>query len=519
MFAIVLIMRGQRSFEDLGTPLSAVTFCVVDLETTGGSPKDCAITEVGACKVRCGEVVGTFHTLVNPDRRIPAYISHLTGIDEVLVAEAPRIDAVIPNLLGFVKDSVLVAHNARFDVSFINAALARAAYPLLDNHVVDTAKLARKILSGEVPNNRLETLARHLRCAHRPSHRAYPDVLATIDVLHHLIERVAGFGVTTLEDLMRISATRMDGTFQKISLAEDMPRGIGVYRFIGNDGRVLYVGKATDLRTRVRSYFYGDPRRKIRDLLRETDRLEHDRHDTLLEAEIAEARQIARELPRYNRTGKKPGRWFVKIATGRNPKVSTTRTRRDDGALYLGPFASMRVARTLIDGLRDAARIHRCTEPKRCRGCAFSDLGSCAGPGSTGEEVVRLADMLRLDPGGVLDPLVEKMNRLALQERYEEAAEIRDRGALLERTLMRGIEADAWRRCTALELDVGGKKLRFVEGRLAGDGPAAPNEWRILSSWLRHRGEGARLVSISGELAVPIVLGDPSRFKARDRSR
>ena len=517
-------MRGQRSFEDLGTPLSAVTFCVVDLETTGGSPNDCAITEVGACKVRCGEVVGTFQTLVNPNCRIPAYISHLTGIDEILVAEAPSIEGVLPNLLEFLKDTVLVAHNARFDVSFINAALARAGYPLLANDVVDTAKLARKILSGEVPNNRLETLARHLRCAHKPNHRAYPDVLATIDVLHHLIERVAGFGVSTLDDLMRISATRLDGTFKKISLAEDMPRGPGVYRFIGNDGRLLYVGKASDLRSRVRSYFYGDPRRKIRDLLRETQRLEHDRHDTLLEAEIAEARQIARDLPPYNRSGKASGKWFVKITTRRSPKVSTTRTPKDDGAVYLGPYPSLRPARVLIDALRDAARIHRCTEPKKCHGCAFADLGTCAGGSSVGDEVVRLATAITREPGVVLDVLVEKMNRLARQERYEEAAEIRDRGALLERTLMRGIEAEAWAACEELLLEVGGKRLRFRRGRLdstieSAPVDAAPDEWRVLSSWLRKNGDGARVVSVRGLLAFPVVLGERSRFRAVEGAR
>ncbi len=510
-------MHGQRSFEDLGTPLSSVTFCVVDLETTGGSPKDCAITEVGACKVRCGEVVGTFHTLVNPNCRIPAYISHLTGIDEMLVAEAPAIEGVLPNLVEFVRDSVVVAHNARFDVSFINTALARAGYPSLANDVVDTAKLARKILSGEVPNNRLETLARHLRCAHKPTHRAYPDVLATIDVLHHLIERVAGFGVTTLEDLMRISATRLDGTFKKISLADQVPRGPGVYRFIGSDDRVLYVGKASDLRRRVRSYFYGDPRRKIRDLLRETQRIEHDRHDTLLEAEIAEARAIAHELPRYNRSGKIAGTWFVKISTGRNPKVSTTRSPRDDGATYLGPFRSMRVARVLIEGLRDAARIHRCTEPRKCSGCAFVELGTCSGVDGVGEEVRRLAGRLATDPGEVLDALVARMNRVARQERYEEAAEVRDRGALLERTLLRTIEAEAWSRCEELVLEVDGKALRFVGGSLATTtGTPCSDEWRVLSAWLRRHGSHARLVSVTGAVALPLSLGHPSRFRPRD---
>ena len=510
-------MLIQRSFDDLGTPLSEVTFCVVDLETTGGSPANCAITEVGACKVKGGEVVGTFQTLVNPDQHIPAYISMLTGIDQVLVAEAPAIESVLPNLLEFVKGSVLVAHNARFDVSFLNVALDRSGYPRLANDVVDTAKLARKILAGEVPNNRLETLSRHLRCAHKPNHRAYPDVLATIDVLHHLIERVAGFGVTTLEDLISISATRIDGTFKKISMADEIPKGIGVYRFIGNDGRVLYVGKATDLRSRVRSYFYGDPRRKIRNLLRETQRLEHDRYDTLIEAEIAEAREIARDKPSYNRSGKSSGKWFVKISGGRAPRVSTSRTPKDDGSIYLGPYTSMRTARTLMDALRDAAPIHRCTDPKKCHGCAFADLGTCVGRDAAPEQVVKLAGSLTSDPAAVLDPLVAKMNRLAAQERYEEAAEIRDRSALLERALMRGLESAAWARCSELVLEIAGKQLRFTEGRLCcGEGPPTSDEWRVLSSWLRRHGAEARVVAVEGELAFPIGLGTPSRFKSKE---
>ncbi len=141
-------MPAQRSFEDLGTPLSGVTFCVIDLETTGGSAAEDAITEVGALKVRCGETLGTFHTLVDPEREVPAFIRLLTGISHDMLVEAPRIQAVLPSLLEFVRGTVLVAHNARFDVSFLNAALARNEYPTLTNRVVDTATIAREDACG-----------------------------------------------------------------------------------------------------------------------------------------------------------------------------------------------------------------------------------------------------------------------------------------------------------------------------------------------------------------------------------
>src|SRR5438045_5035974 len=91
----------QASFDELGTPLREVTFVVVDLETTGGSPAACAITEIGAVKVRGGEVLGTFQTLVNPDQLIPPFIAVLTGITQAMVASAPRIETALAAFLDF----------------------------------------------------------------------------------------------------------------------------------------------------------------------------------------------------------------------------------------------------------------------------------------------------------------------------------------------------------------------------------------------------------------------------------
>jgi DNA polymerase-3 subunit epsilon len=509
---------AQRSFEDLGVPLAAVEFCVVDLETTGGSPAAAAITEIGAMKVRCGETLGTFHTLVDPGRPVPAFIRLLTGITDEMLVEAPPIEAVLPSFLEFVRDSVLVAHNARFDVSFLNAALRRSGYPALTNRVVDTAGLARKILSGEVRNCRLETLARHLRCLHLPCHRAFADVLATVDVLHHLIERVTGFGVTTLEDLLSISASRIDGTFSKISLCEGLPSASGIYRFVGAAGQTLYVGKATDLRTRVRSYFYGDPRRKVRDLLRQTDSIAFERHETMLEAEVAEARAIATELPPHNSAGKKGGTWHVKIAPhSKPPKVGLARIVKDDDSLYLGPF-SIRVARVLLDALRDALPIHRCSRPESCRGCSVQEMGRCPGARSTEHlaHVTTAARSVTEDPDVILEPLVLRMHALSDQERFEEAAEVRDRGALLEQTLFRHAQVDALVRAGHVVLQIGTREIVVNRGVLQTDG-SRPNvvhrDPGVIAAWLRRRGDDARLVSVEGCWAMPASLRPGSRFK------
>src|SRR5919109_3452461 len=166
----------QARLDDLGTPLAHVEFVVLDLETTGGSPTGDRITEVGAVKVRGGEVLGTFHTLVDPEVPIPPLISALTGITDGMVADAEPIQVVLPCLLEFLGGAVLVAHNAAFDWRFLQANLERHGYQRLTNRVVCTARLARKLLPrDEVPNVRLATLAAHLRSTVAPCHRALTD--------------------------------------------------------------------------------------------------------------------------------------------------------------------------------------------------------------------------------------------------------------------------------------------------------------------------------------------------------
>lgn len=192
----------QASSDDLGVPLAEVTFCVVDLETTGGDPEGCAITEIGAVKTRRGERLGTFQTLVDPGEPVPPAIQGITGIDDEMVRGAPPIGAVLPSFLEFIHGCTLVAHGAAFDLGFLQRACYRAGYETLEHPIVDTALLARRLLIEEVPNRKLSTLATYLRCENQPSHRAYPDALATVEVLHHLIERGTGFGVMTLADLM-----------------------------------------------------------------------------------------------------------------------------------------------------------------------------------------------------------------------------------------------------------------------------------------------------------------------------
>ena len=180
----------QPTLEDVGTPLSAVTFVVVDLETTGGTPTTAGITEIGAVKVRGGEVLGEFQTLVDPGAPVPPFIAALTGISTSMVRGQPRIEQVLPSFLEFIRGAVLVAHNAPFDIGFLKAAAREHGYTWPGNQVVDTVALSRRAVSREeVPNHKLATLAAFFRATVTPEHRALADARATVDVLHGVLDR------------------------------------------------------------------------------------------------------------------------------------------------------------------------------------------------------------------------------------------------------------------------------------------------------------------------------------------
>ena len=221
--------HGSVAIDGASVALRDVEFCVVDLETTGGSNQFDAITEIGAVKYRGGEEIGRFATLVNPLCSIPPFITVLTGITDTMVATAPTIDEVLDAFIEFVGDSVLVAHNARFDIGFLNASLVRHGRDRLANRVLDTVGLARRLVGGDVDNCKLATLAASLGFANQPSHRAINDVLATGDLLHHLIERAAGFGVFDLDDFAAIGKIGTHPQAAKLKLTVDLPRGPGVY--------------------------------------------------------------------------------------------------------------------------------------------------------------------------------------------------------------------------------------------------------------------------------------------------
>lgn len=510
---------------DLATPLADVTFCAVDLETTGGSPTQSAITEIAAVKLRGGELLGSFQTLVEPGLHIPRFITHLTGIDDRSVRGAPSIDAVLPSLLEFLYGSVFVAHNARFDFGFLNVALRRAGYPPLDPPPVCTARLARRVVWEDVRDVRLQTLAEYFRSPVRPSHRALPDAEACAHVLHGLLDLGGRLGILTLGDLHESVRARGRPHYAKIRLADALPHARGVYLFRGRQGRVLYVGKATDLRARVKSYFYGDDRRKVGSLLAQTAAIEGRECRSDLEALVEEARLIVEHEPAFNRRGRTWRRFaYLKIDPS-EPWARIKVARSPDGpGTFLGPFAGAARARLAKDAIEDAFAVRRCTRSMgrstRFSPCVLADIGRCAAPcdGRVSperyEELVRGLILSLSSPGGLLEVLEARMMRLAAAERYEEAALARDRLHAVVEAVARG-RVERWL-VDAGRLVVQGEDgvaLTLTGGALPGGAPVRSSpcpperveEIAAVRSWLsRHR---PRLVHADRPLTEPVDGG------------
>jgi DNA polymerase-3 subunit epsilon len=491
----------QPSFDDLSPSLAEVTFCVVDLETTGSGGED-TITEIGAVKVRGGEVVGEFQTLVNPHTHIPALIAVLTGITDAMVAEAPGLAEVLPSWLAFAGDAVLVAHNAPFDIGFLKRACQAHGHAWPGNEVVDTVGFARQaLLRDEVPNVRLGTLAVLARSATTPNHRALSDARATVDVLHFLLERVGNLGVHTLADLQEFTRRVSPQRRAKRTLAAGVPAAPGVYQFVAElpdaagqvRRQVLYVGKSRNLKARVRSYFTAaETRSRMEEMIRVATGVETIVCRTELEAEVLELRLIAAHSPRYNRRSKFPERQhWLKLTQEPFPRLSVVRAPADDGARYLGPFGRRASVEQTMLALYEAFGIRQCSKRLSVRtptpSCALAELGRCEAPCQPGEGrqryegvVERTAQALAGDVRGVLLAARPRLLTLMRQQRYEEAGALTSR---LEAYLAASRRHHRLASVAGCAQVVAGRRLEqgweihvFRHGRLAAAAFARPGE-------------------------------------------
>ena len=365
--------------------LEQATFVVFDLETTGLRPGEARPCEIGAVRVRGLELEERFQTLANPGARLQPAVAALTGLRDEQLRRAPPVGAAVRRFLGFAGDSVLVAHNARFDLAFLDNETMRLTGRRVAATVVDTVALSRRLL-GRRPAN-LAALAYHFVTDAKPCHRALPDAEATAEILLGLIGLAQERGARTVADLVDLSATRPRRIHGKRSLAFGAPQRPGVYLFRDVHDQVLYVGKARDLRARLRSYFRSDRQRPaVEGALGALHRIEWRVLGSELEAALEELRLIRELRPPANARSARPDRYVYLARRGDSVVCSAA-----PGPL--GPIKSRRKAQLAARALQGV-------------------------------------DWETLDDA--LPKLRAKLRRLARDLRFEDAARLRDRIEALE---------------------------------------------------------------------------------------
>jgi len=377
--------------------LEEATFVVFDLETTGLSATRDRICEIGAVRVRGLELVDSFQSLVNPGVALPEPVARMTGLRSPELRRAPSASSVVRRFLAFAADDLLVAHNSRFDQRFLEQQLQLMHGRRLSQPPLCTAALARRLLEGRLRRVGLASLAHFFGVPTTPCHRALPDAEATAQVLVHLIGLAQEIGARRLSELRTLAAPRKRRVYAKRSHAHSAPTRPGVYLFRDRRDQVLYVGRARDLRARLRSYFRSERQRpSVEAALLALERIEWRVLGSELEAALEEVRLIRELQPPANSRSRRKERGVYLRRRGEDFVVSKSATP-------IGPIGSRRSA----------------------------SLAARALALSTDDELENLLQ------GGPLPRLRTRLAHLSECLRYEEAARLRDRIEALEHVVER----------------------------------------------------------------------------------
>ncbi len=379
------------------TELLLRDFVALDVETTGLKPSRNRIIEIALLRYRNGVLERSYESLINPNRKIPEFITRLTTIRNGDVQDAPEFGDIAQDVLDFIGDDVLVGHNVGFDIGFINAELSRVDKPKLINERIDTMGLGMRLLR-EVRKPSLDHVAAAVGLNPRGTHRAGGDARLTAEVAVRLMDEAAHQGIASVDRLKSVSFVPMSPAEEDVSrarvtldrsLAQNLPKKPGVYIMRDASGEIIYIGKAKSLRTRVNSYYSEliGKTRKMDGLIENVTQIDHEVVGSELEALLLESQLIRRYLPRYNTALKRSEHYpYIKVDTANPwPRVSLVRTVKDDGARYFGPYTSTSSARKTVDVINAALPLRTCTRGfKNARSygnpCLALELKQCLGP-------------------------------------------------------------------------------------------------------------------------------------------
>jgi DNA polymerase III epsilon subunit family exonuclease len=513
---------------DTASPLEE--FVVLDVETTGLQASRQRIIEIALVRMAHGQVVDQWETLCQPGRRVPAYITKLTGIDDERLDDAPAFGEIADAALERLEGAVVVGHNVAFDISFLNEELKRIGRDPVVNEHLCTLSLATRLMPG-LRKPTLHSVAQRLAVPghSRHKHRAGTDARITGLVACALLRQAADAGFTTLDDLKPISrsATRRPkermpraSAIADRSMLADVPKAPGVYLFRDVTDRVIYVGKAKNLRDRVGSYF-SQPlgyTRKMDGLIEALKSIETVVVGSEIEALLLESQLIRRFQPRYNTALRSHEQYpFIRIDVSNPwPRVSLAKARKDDGALYFGPYRSAATARKSVELINRVVPLRTCTRSfrdARSYGspCIQLDIGQCLGPcvGRANRDeymalVRRVVAYVDGQDDALHDMLWQGLENAAAALDFERAGRLRrDLNASLSLTAMQRRMRESteahWGLLVTRSPDTGSREVMLlVQGRVWAQFRASSAEGagdlaaRLASSWARFQERGLR---------------------------
>ncbi len=454
--------------------LAEIDFVIIDTETTGLRPGSHRVIEVAGVRVRGGEVLASFQSLLNPGVRIPSFIAQFTGITQDMIATAPHAHEALPGFLSFVEGAIVVGHNVGFDIGFLNyeAQLLGQSFPI---DGLDTIPLARRFLPA-LKRFKLDNVAAHLKIATSNRHRALGDARVTAAVFIKLLEMAEKQGITTLGQLRRrlqlpvawngditqattvkqLELLRSDGKVASAAVTarptgtlflnpawrRDFPALPGVYLMKDANGQVIYVGKAKSLKDRLASYYHQPLgyTRKMDGLLQNVKEIETRVLGSELEALLVESRLIKELQPVYNVQLRNYEMYpFIKIDVQHAfPRVYATREVTADGARYFGPFRSRRLVDLTIELVQKIFPVRTCTRglPPQARPsepCLRLHLNRCSAPCRGDADPVAYRQVIEevcAFLGGEREDLLDRLRRQMLEAsqnlNFERAAWLRD---------------------------------------------------------------------------------------------
>jgi DNA polymerase-3 subunit epsilon len=321
-------------------------YAIVDIETTGGSSRIEKITEIAIYQHDGEKITGEFVTLVNPERNIPYFITNLTGISNEMVEDAPKFFEVAKTIIEFTEGRTMVAHNARFDYSFIRQEFKSLGYNFKRN-LLDTVTLGRKLIPGHRSYG-LGNICKDLGIFINGRHRAAGDALATVRLFEMLMEkdREVNGRYSELMSNTRIAKLNPNLDISKIDSIPDEP---GIYYFYNEKGDLIYIGKSRNLQQRIRTHLSNNTSNRameMRDLIADID---WEETGSELIALLKESSEIKKNKPVYNRAQRRTGfQWGIFSSIDKNGYINFNYSKLDCDDNPISVFTGKERAKSML---------------------------------------------------------------------------------------------------------------------------------------------------------------------------